>query len=103
MEVITVDFSKYGKADVLQTDGVGKVTSVCYDDCLKDEESSDIEDNTCEFVIMSDSEDEKDQENRLKTLYFRLEKMSLGEIVNLDDNDNSDEAGPSKILKLAES
>ncbi|KAJ8948712.1 hypothetical protein NQ318_017880 [Aromia moschata] len=63
-----------------------EVKSVCFDDCLKEDISfSDVEENTSEYVIFSDSEDESNEkESKLRTLYLRMRDMSLEDIIQCD-------------------
>ncbi|XP_074030275.1 uncharacterized protein isoform X2 [Leptinotarsa decemlineata] len=59
--------------------------SECFKDCLNENiEFDEIEENECEYVIFTDSEDEEDDENqseRLRELYKQFSKSSLEEIV----------------------
>ncbi|KAJ8929896.1 hypothetical protein NQ314_017361 [Rhamnusium bicolor] len=83
-----------------------ELKSICFEDCLKEDISfSDIEENSSDFIIFSDSEDEStEEENMLRTLYVRLDKVSLEEVVKLDDegidNDPSIPGPSKKVLKL---
>lgn len=78
---------KYKKSndDVLVTTKIDDiVTSECSSDCLKEDiHFSDIEENTTEYIVLTDSEDE--EEGSVKELYKKIMKISLSNLPDETD------------------